>query len=282
MRHDGWTGEVMARFCEVLAETGIVSTACRAVGKSRETAYANRRRNPLFDAAWQAALSIARNRLADALLARSIEGSVDYFYRDGELVGERRYIDNRLAYAMLRRLDKFSEAGLPGTVTTAKPRAAPPPPLALDWDLALTALRTRSEADLCAALTMIDAVEGNEADEADDPPDPEYETASFDEFADGRIWEEHVDEWWTNFPPPPGFAGEERGRWDDSDYMRECSSEECRLMIAAREASLADARAEEEAERDSFFADLRAELAKEDEEPGSVSSSSPACGRGLG
>ena len=136
-RHDGWTGERMAKFCEVLAETGIVTDACRAVGLSRETAYSNRRRNPLFDAAWQAALSIARNRLADALLARSIEGSVDYLYRDGELVGERRYIDNRLAYAMLRRMDKLAEAN-PEPVRTELARQRPPAPK-LDWDLALTA-----------------------------------------------------------------------------------------------------------------------------------------------
>lgn len=39
-RHDGWTGEVMAKFLEALAETGIVMDACDAAGRSRETAYA--------------------------------------------------------------------------------------------------------------------------------------------------------------------------------------------------------------------------------------------------
>mgnify|MGYP003581369750 CR=1 FL=1 len=29
LRHDGWDGQKMARFCEVLAETGVVTNACR-------------------------------------------------------------------------------------------------------------------------------------------------------------------------------------------------------------------------------------------------------------
>ena len=32
-RHDGWTGDVMAKFLETLAETGIVMDACDAAGR---------------------------------------------------------------------------------------------------------------------------------------------------------------------------------------------------------------------------------------------------------
>ena len=85
----------MATFCETLAETGLVVDACLAAGKSTVSAYALRRRNALFAAAWEGALTIARERLADTLLARSIEGSVEQYYRDGELVGERKLVDNR-------------------------------------------------------------------------------------------------------------------------------------------------------------------------------------------
>lgn len=262
-RRDGWTGEVMARFCEVLAETGIVTEACRAVGRSRDTAYSNRRRNPLFDAAWQAALSIARNRLADALLARSIEGSVDYFYRDGELVGERRYIDNRLAYAMLRRLDRQAEdnpqpvaaelarqggrQARGGAADTALPR--------FDWDLALTALRTGQADDIAAALVSLGLAppdDGGETDETDNPPDPDDEDVGFDD----RVWEDDAGGWWTDYPPPPDFSGVERGRWGEPDYSRECTRDECDLLDAARDADLAQARSEDEAERDDFFAGL--------------------------
>jgi hypothetical protein len=88
-RHDGWTGEKMAIFCESLAETAVVAEACEAACMGISGAYAARRRDPIFAAAWDAALSIARERLADTLLARSMEGNVEQLYRDGELVGER-------------------------------------------------------------------------------------------------------------------------------------------------------------------------------------------------
>ena len=105
VRHDGWTGERMATFCETLAETAVVAEACEAAGMGISGAYAARRRSPVFAAAWDAALSIARERLADTLLARSMEGNVEQVYKDGELVGERHLIDNRLGLAILRRLD---------------------------------------------------------------------------------------------------------------------------------------------------------------------------------
>lgn len=76
-RHDGWTGQRMAMFCALLADTGVVTDACEAVGMTTGSAYGARRRNPLFAAAWEEAISIARERLADALLARSLEGSVE-------------------------------------------------------------------------------------------------------------------------------------------------------------------------------------------------------------
>lgn len=88
-RHDGWTGEKIALFCEALAETAVVAEACCEAGMGISGAYAARRRNPVFAAAWDAALTIARERLADTLLARSMEGNIEQVYRDGELVGER-------------------------------------------------------------------------------------------------------------------------------------------------------------------------------------------------
>ena len=66
--------------------------------------------------------------------------------------------------------------------------------------------------------------------------------------------------WWTNFPPPEDFVGNERGHWSDEDYERECSADEYDLLAAARDAELSDLKADEEAERDTFFAELRADL----------------------
>lgn len=111
-RHDGWTGDKIAIFCETLAETAVVIEACDAAGMSASGAYAARRRNPIFAAAWDAALTIARERLADTLLARAMEGNVEQIWRDGVVVGERHVLDNRLGLALLRRLDRLAETGL--------------------------------------------------------------------------------------------------------------------------------------------------------------------------
>jgi hypothetical protein len=243
-----FTPELKARFCEALAETGLVTAACRAVGKHRDTIYEHLRTDPLFAAACDASRHHARHRLADRLMEDSIAGSVDHFYRDGVLVGERRYTDNRLAYAMLRRLDKLAED---------KGAAARAPRSTFDPRLALRALQTGSEEDLCAALATMNS------DTSDNPlfDDDDIGDLSDSLFGTRRVWQDDDGVWWTDFPPPDGFPGEERGQWGDEDYARECSGDECDLLDAARDAELAELKAAEEAERNSFFAGLSAELA---------------------
>ncbi|GAA4008716.1 hypothetical protein GCM10022280_01830 [Sphingomonas swuensis] len=103
------TVAVMAAFCERLAECGMVHRAAAEVGFSRNTLYRHRRNNPSFAAAWDSALVHARQRLADYLLERAFEGSFDFTYEGGELVGHRHYLDSRLGYAMLCRLDRAAE-----------------------------------------------------------------------------------------------------------------------------------------------------------------------------
>jgi hypothetical protein len=163
------------------------------------------------------------------------------------LVGERRFTDNRLAYAMLRRLDKIAEGqGKPARDGGRK----------FDAKLALKALQTGAEEDLCAALAMI------RSDTSDDPPfdDDDVGDASDSTFGSDRVWQDDDGFWWTDFPPPEGFIGEEQGRWGDDDYARECSDDECDVLEAARAAELSELRADEEAERNTFFAELREDL----------------------
>ena len=178
-RADGWSGEKMATFCELLAETAIVAEACDEVGMHISGAYALRRRNPVFAAAWDAALTIARERLADTLLARSIEGNAEFLYRNGELVGRREVIDNRLGLAILRRLDRLAETGRatvarrePVTlaVTPERGRGAPAPaivPANFDWQHMLDALRTGDPDDVASALAVLKSYE---VEEVEDPP----------------------------------------------------------------------------------------------------------------
>src|SRR5690348_5054625 len=83
IRHDGWTGEKMAVFCETLAETAVVVEESDPARKGISAAAAARRRSPVFAAAWDATLSFARERHADSPLARSMEGNVEQIYKDG-------------------------------------------------------------------------------------------------------------------------------------------------------------------------------------------------------
>ena len=76
-RHDGWTGEVMAKFLETLAETGMVIDACNAAGRSRETGYALRHGREVGDWTQQGyCRSLDEDELAALVTAGVAEPSV--------------------------------------------------------------------------------------------------------------------------------------------------------------------------------------------------------------
>jgi len=280
-RHDGWTGEKMAIFCETLAETAVVAEACEAAGKSIGGAYALRRRNPVFAAAWDAALSIARERLADTLLARSMEGNIEQIWKDGELVGERHLIDNRLGLAILRRLDRLAETGLSlhSNLQQPRPPAIVPRSKPLDWELAVNALRTGDEAAVCKALALFKADEVEEVeDPLNRPPSPADEPEEID--LSHRFWQLIRDgekAWFTDFPPPAGFKGYESCEWGEPDesYERECTPQEIAILEADSAAAKAAERAEEEALRDEWLALLLADSTAAEPELSAPRSSPP-------
>jgi hypothetical protein len=280
-RHDGWTGEKMSTFCETLAETAVVAEACEAARMGISGAYAARRRNPVFAAAWDAALTIARERLADTLLARSMEGNVEQIYKDGVLVGERHVIDNRLGLAILRRLDRLAETGMtvsargerftvsgegrgPGQRETAGSRRLGPGPRRgqFDWGAAVIALRTGDDEGVANALALHNS---NEVEEVEGPPDSLIQPDENEELdLSDRCWWSEVDGCWlTDFPPPEGFTGYESRPYDDIDddepYERACTEEEIKILEADARADRAAERAEDEALRNQWFAFLREE-----------------------
>ena len=85
-----------------------------------------------------------------------------------------------------------------------------------------------------------------------------------DNFDHPRIWRTwDTEEWRTNYPPPPDFAGHEEGDWEDEGYCRALSDDELAALIAAGIAEPSDAESEvsleeDEAERDAFFSQLAA------------------------
>ncbi|MEA3042057.1 MAG: hypothetical protein QOC65_1546 [Sphingomonadales bacterium] len=123
-RHDGWTPARMIHFLEILAATGCVADACKAVGMSVSAAYAlrDRREGAAWGVAWQAVLrERARNRFSDENMGRAMNGCVEQIVKDGIVVAERRRHDNRLSMAVLTRLDKL--AGAAGSDETKLLRA---------------------------------------------------------------------------------------------------------------------------------------------------------------
>lgn len=117
-RVDGWTAARQRLFLETLAATGIIRLACDAVHISHRSAYnlRIRRDGAAFRLGWDAAILIARARLADDLLARAITGQTETIHRDEDNFQVTRHRhDNRLAMSMLARLDRMADCPAEGT-----------------------------------------------------------------------------------------------------------------------------------------------------------------------
>lgn len=106
-RFDGWTPDKQDAFIRALAETVCVEESCRRVKMSVASAYALRSRPDAdsFRRAWEAALDVGVSRLSDAALSRALYGVPVPHYYKGEMVGEHRRYDNRLAMWLLRYRD---------------------------------------------------------------------------------------------------------------------------------------------------------------------------------
>lgn len=114
-RRDGWTPDVQRKFIEVLADTGLVSTAAHAVDMSEQSAFRLRRApgGESFARAWEAATSAAATRLIDVAFTRAIDGvDMPVFDRDGCRIGSKRHYSDRLMMFLLRayRPDRFRHA----------------------------------------------------------------------------------------------------------------------------------------------------------------------------
>ena len=100
--------------------------------------------------------------------------------------------------------------------------------------------------------------EGNEGNH------PPFEGDEGDTFRHRRLWRTwETEEWRTDFPPPPGFDGHEKGEWEGEGYSRALSDAELAALVAAGIAEPPPVEGlisieQDEAERDAFFAGLAA------------------------
>ena len=148
----------------------------------------------------------------------------------------------------------------------------------------LAALRSGAPADIAEALAQLrgqgheshESHESHETHEAHDPPnplarrelcDPEPQFIDLFDLSE-RCWRDPVVRslWLTDFPPPEGFTGYQRGEWGDEVYERHCSAEEMAILEAEEEAARDAELAEQEDLRDAWFASLADDDDDEDED----------------
>ena len=128
-RYDGWTEEKQRRFIEVLADTGQVRLAAKAVGMSRENAYKLRRaaHGAAFARAWDAAREQAGSFIEDVAFERALEGiEQPVFDEFGQVVATRRVFNDRLLMFLLRSLkpERYARHALASLAATIPDRPA--------------------------------------------------------------------------------------------------------------------------------------------------------------
>lgn len=145
IRHDGLTLERQEQFLDVLAATGSISHASKAVGVSRTALY-NLRNHPDgadFARRWNEALRRATAAMTDEAFDRAMTGTSEPVWYKGEQIGERIRHDNRLLMFLLRAHDREIYGATPAAPRpTARPAAAAARPAACDSRVLVSTLST--------------------------------------------------------------------------------------------------------------------------------------------
>ena len=184
--------------------------------------------------------------------------------RDGCIVGERHAYDNKLAFAILRRLDRRAELGATFRTPPADQIPCQVPAVSGDWQLLLDALSDDRKEDAALLLTPLppeilppEMVKGNEGN---NPPVAGVEGDEMDEpYVAKRVWQEYLSgAWRTSFPPPPEFDGEEQGSWENGNYARSLTAAELAAITGQPPGADIITLAQDETDRDAFFASLAA------------------------
>ena len=295
IRADGWTPARQRRFLETLAATGVIMLACESVRITTRSAYNLRIRHDgaAFRLGWDAAILIARDRLATDLLSRAICGQEEVIRRDPDNHEIRRHRhDNRLAMSMLARLDRMADAPAEGSDAALARIVAQDFVAYLDMICPEEAVREEVARDGLpraghepSARTMADA-QTLLGERPDDPEPVEAQGAAVlapaasvamfiavrrnllsttahggrgsqephfpvdDERCElppqvfpplratlppeqaaaqlrGVFYDDDLGLWRTDFPPPPGFAGDQtEDIYDIDDYERDLTEEE--------------------------------------------------------
>lgn len=243
-RIDGWTPDKQREYVEALADSGVARYAAGRVGMSEQSAARLRRRADAraFDRACDGAMRIGARRLISVAYERAIEGTIKRHFYHGEVRSEERVYDNRLLIALIGKLG---------------PLVAPPEepdPVADNWQPWMEAIEqglpepVPSPAAPAPALLAATDDEEDEFDEEAEDEDEEDE----ERFHGCEVWESEG-QWWTEFPPPPDFDGEEEGERGDFRYKRTLTPAEQAVIDADQAEERAERLARQSARRDLYF-----------------------------
>jgi hypothetical protein len=96
-RWNGLTELKQRTFIQLLADSGSVTMAAKAIGTTTSAMYGLRRREGAesFAAAWEVAIDIGARRVLDTLVEHAIHGTPETILQDGEVVAERRRYNHR-------------------------------------------------------------------------------------------------------------------------------------------------------------------------------------------
>lgn len=85
------------KFIQALSITGSVTISAEAIGMSTGQIYDLKSRPGAesLRAAWEKAIGMGGLRARDTIVDHAINGTPEYFYKDGQLVGERRHFNLR-------------------------------------------------------------------------------------------------------------------------------------------------------------------------------------------
>lgn len=148
----GGRGQITAMkqrvFIRVLAETGRVALAAKATGNTKAAFYylRNQPEGESFAKAWARALDFGVGRVIDLLVDHAINGTPEYVYHNGHLVGERRRFDHRLMMWLVAHHNPRKYAvsgGLMHAVYGGAAGAARMKRLKREWKLELEAKRAK-------------------------------------------------------------------------------------------------------------------------------------------
>ncbi|HEY5722380.1 MAG TPA: hypothetical protein VIT45_08660 [Allosphingosinicella sp.] len=200
-RLDGWTAEKQRAFVEELAECGVVKEAAARVGMSEQSAFNLRRR---ADAdGFNLAWEAAVRLGAERLRSLAYERAVTGTVKRHYYKGQVVGEDRVYDNRLLVYLLSKTEPVADGFAVRN---------VARNWE------------------SWMQAIE-----DGLDKPMPDLNSGD-----ESPVWLDEYGQWWTSFPPPPGFEGRQfipEDEDDDDEYQRECTPAEIETIeeLQARE-----------------------------------------------